>query len=603
MYEQSTGCNEALDEANDCLAVLNGKISIYSDLEKYLSHLPLKQIVQAIELFIDSRGGIKLKYQGLNSIYRDMENTRKFEPIQKLSANFPNLSKSEETEENPLINILEENNLEIPQNSGFLSGVISEINSFITTFNNAGVLFSKFNTMLDQFQVKPENLSDHIKKYQDQLERIRNPVNFSKEDRLYPLFGHIEKSLEGKSILKIFMPINDLNSYFESKNPVELDSFITPMSIKEEGKISEEVIKSLTDQIQKYIDDFKKMLEIQESLPEISTSLNESISQFESINEDMDKISNYFLNWNSFITENQTLAVNFIKKYLGKTPKSKNFDSLHEILVEFQEKEIEHISTVFETYEGTYDEAETLNENLEGCIELIIEYVKYITGFLEKIDEVKDFILIKNQARYKTMCEKFILNCLIKNKIIPIMATICSRIKNNINVDSIEKKVMDSIIKYSQTFYHYITKEEFLILKKIEVDDKIYLKPYMKKPGGEDQILLDDAPSGSEQAAFSLGIMVALAKIFNAFVVIDEVANRFDHPTEMRFFDAIKQHSEDLFMIIVLWVKVKEDQVEHEFNNIRDSFPNADIFQPIKTGMTSAVKRLQTFEDFMPRGE
>lgn len=217
---------------------------------------------------------------------------------------------------------------------------------------------------------------------------------------------------------------------------------------------------------------------------------------------------------------------------------------------------------------------------------------------MEIIGNFNEF-LSENQETYKQLCKSLELNESLKNIIIPSIQVICAQIESNIQLDVIEEQVMTKIIKYAEHFYKEICKEGYLKFdKQTDRMGKIYLKPKIVSQEGRVINIADDMPSGSEQGSIALGIMVALAKLFNGFIVIDEVTDRFDYDSKQRFFDSIKNFSENLFWIIVLKVDARKEKIPEEFQDIRDFFSEALILQPVRRNLKIQVKELKRFEDF-----
>ena len=163
-----------------------------------------------------------------------------------------------------------------------------------------------------------------------------------------------------------------------------------------------------------------------------------------------------------------------------------------------------------------------------------------------------------------------------------------------------EDNLMNQIIKHAQHFYYRITGEDYLKFKKVNENNNIYIRPYIRKKDGSEFPILDSGPSGSEQASVALGIMTALAQQFHSFIIIDETTNSFDFNTQLGFLNAIKEVSEDIFWIIVILVRTDKQNVQNEYDKLKESFPFSDIFQPIRDEkqLTSTFNKIRSFTDF-----
>jgi hypothetical protein len=138
---------------------------------------------------------------------------------------------------------------------------------------------------------------------------------------------------------------------------------------------------------------------------------------------------------------------------------------------------------------------------------------------------------------------------------------------------------MENIIEYAQLFYQEVTKEKHLFFKRKNTN----IEPWIRTEDGEEFLLANDAPSGSEQATIALGIMAALARTFHGLLIIDEVADRFDHDSIIAFYRMIRK-LDDIFVVIVLKFDSPRSQIEEEFKQIQEFFVEGQILSPKRYG-------------------
>ena len=576
--------------------LIPNKENNYEELRKLLESTKLKKLERTVESFIEDRKALEELQKRMAQIYRNIEDNPTKDTLKAISLDFSYLI-SEEVKKLLIIESLEE----IVERDGLIA-IPSLINQVIENFNDALKIFSRNKEILKKHKVDPKLITDILQNYRFQLEKIESPIIFEKNDKIYKLYGRVEEDeFSNKKNLNIYMQLEDLKEYVNEKEPLSIQQHLSPVKKSKAEAISKQIIKELSTEISEIIKDLEELQEIQSKLEPFKTSLNKSLDSFNEIISTLSLTGDVVSNWAEYITSQKSLAREFINKNLDVNTKIKaDFDQLKESLLEIEKKYIELLKKDFTSIEQDYDVEASLNDNLMFLSEYISDFIGNCSNTIEIIKNLMNIILDK-QEDYRTLCRNKELNEVLKNTIIPSIQIICSQIQGNIQLDKIEKKVMNDIKKHAEHFYHNITREGFLVLEKLSKNGRLFLKPYLKKSGGKKIEIMDSGPSGSEQASIAIGIMVALANIFNGFVVIDEVTDRFDGPTKPRFFRAIQNFSDKLFWIIVVKIDSSSKDVYTEFKQIRDYFPKADIFQTTKDGsqLTTSVHKIRSYEDLI----
>ncbi|KKM63036.1 hypothetical protein LCGC14_1515600 [marine sediment metagenome] len=585
-----------IDKISNFQSLIPSKKEKYQDLNNFLGAMQLGKLEQVIKNFLRDKKILDELNSKLTLIHRQIEKNPSQEQLQKVSIDLGYLFKIKTT------NILKDYSLEQITNKEEMCDIPSKVNIIITNFKGALTQYLRNNELLQKNQITAAQIPFKILDYTRQLSKIKNPISFDPTDTVYSVQGRVEEE-EGKRDLRIYMPIKDLKKYIEGKNPVSINVNLYPLLTLKDEEVSEELIKELTQDINETIDELNELSDLQKTLEETSELLKNDLGNLTEIINNISEANAIVESWREYITSYKSLAVEFIVKNL-KIPKRqlKDFKVIEQNLkiIESnsdQELESEHDSMALE-----YNEGNSLLDNLHLFSEYLdksFEYSNLVYGVAINMSKT----VSENQEKYKKLCKDMTLNRNLKDFILPTLQTVCKQIRKNIHLDKIGQNLMNDIIKHAQHFYYQITGEDFLIFKRNDSNDNIYLKPYLKKKGGVEIPIQD--PSGSEQASVALGIMTALAKQFHAFIIIDETTNSFDFDTQLDFLKAIREVSENIFWIIVILVRTDRDNVHNEFNRVMEAFPNSDIFQPIKDPkeLTSTFKRIKDFSDFVLKKE
>nr|MDO8117954.1 hypothetical protein [Candidatus Sigynarchaeota archaeon] len=247
-----------------------------------------------------------------------------------------------------------------------------------------------------------------------------------------------------------------------------------------------------------------------------------------------------------------------------------------------------------------YDEDISLSENAGLYMDDLNGIKKDLEDRIKSMNRVQDD-LSNYQGDYKKTHKEYTTTRHLLDKAFPIIHIIGSQIKNNINLENIDTRIMKEIANQARMLYKGITGEDSLLIAEEIEQEKggMYLTFSIKLPDGSEIPVLDDDPSGSEQASISLGAMYALAKFFKACVVMDEVSDKFDHETKKNFYDAINLVARDVVTMIVLKVDRPDDEIEDELDEMRDAFKDAIFIQTSKRddGMLAA-KVLEKSSEF-----
>lgn len=585
-----------IDKISKFQNLIPSKKEKYQKLNDLLSAMQLDKLEQVTKSFLRDKKTLDDLNSKLSQIHRQIEKNPSQEQLHKVSIDLGYLFDTYTTK------MLEDYSLEQIKNSEEVCDIPFKVNTIIANFKRALILYLRNHELLQKNQITAAQIPIRILDYTQQLSKINNPISFDPADTVYSLQGRVEEE-GGKRDLRIYMPIKDLKKYIEEKNPVSINYNLYPLLTPEDEEVSEELIKKLTQDINETIGELNELNNLQKRLEETSELLKHDLGKLTEIIIDLSDVNDTVESWRDQITSYKSLAVEFIVNNLKITKRQlKNYKDIEQNLKiiesnSYQELKSEHDSMALE-----YDESNSLLDNLQLFSEYLdksFEYSTFIDGVAIKISKT----VSENQEKYKKLCKDLTLNKNLKDFILPTIQTVCKQIKKNIHLDKIGQNLMNDIIKHAQHFYYQITGEGFLIFKRNDSNDNIYLKPYLKKKGGVEIPIQD--PSGSEQASVALGIMTALAKQFHAFIIIDETTNSFDFDTQLDFLKAIKEVSENIFWIIVILVRTDRDNVHNELNRVMEAFPDSDIFQPIKDSkeLTSTFKRINSFSDFLLKKE
>jgi len=573
--------------------ILNKKEK-YKELEDLLNSMDLKEVEEIVELYYKDAKVIQDLFSKVSQIHREIEINPPSDEIEEISIDFSRYFNNEVKDL-----VVDEFDLDFVNKIEQMLKIPEKINDYIKKFNEGITLYSKRKKTLSKYNIEEKDVINAILSRESQLKRIKNPISFTKEDGIFNLYGKVGFDSTGNKVLMLYMSLSELKEYINNNNPLNMGRNLLPVLTEDDDEeMAEEIVEELSKHIEESISELKDLEESLEKIKEIEPVLIQHLKDFEDDLEIVASTKETVDSWNKLISEQKTMARKFINKHSKKKTTETSFEKINEWLEKIESAFKMELNDEGSKIEFKMDEVKSLIESIseyELCIE---QEIRNNDEFLEIVKNFNEF-LSENQETYKKLCKDIELNEKLKDIIIPSIQIICAQIKNNIQLDEIEEQVMRKIIKYAEHFYKEITKERFLKFEKfVDRSGKIFLKPKILTTDGRVIDIADDMPSGSEQGAIALGIMVALAKLFNGFIVIDEVTDRFDYDSKQRFFDSIKNFSEDLFWIIVLKVDTSKEKIAEEFQEIRETFPEALILQPIRRNLKIQVKKLEKFEDW-----
>lgn len=582
-----------------CQTIMNLKNNImnkkdkYIELEGHLKAMELKDLEITILSFFEGIKMLESLFTNLSQIQRILESNPPHGDINEFKIDFSDYLNED------LTGVLKNFDLPTLNEPYLLSNIRNKINQYIHNFNTSIRLYNRRKDILNKYNIKEIEVDIYLDSYKEQLDKMENPIKFNKKEDIFNLYGRVEENSIGNRILKIYMPLSELNRYITRSNPLGLDSTLLPVITEDDNKsATEKIINELSKQIENKINELEELKGALKEIENIEPILKQNLNEFENDLIYISDIKDIVEKWNTLITEEKAMARNFIGKHSESKIKSDKFENIANALLKIQQLFIDELIEEAMLTNFQFEEKKSLDNNLKDYTTHIEKELIKSQNLLEIIKNLNDSIS-DNQDKYKKLCKDIELNETLKNVIIPLIQVICAQLKSNIQLNVIEEKVMNKIIKYAELFYKKITKEQFLKFEKVNnKNGSIYLRPRIRTISGNFIDIADDMPSGSEQGSIALGIMVALAKFFNGFIVIDETTDRFDYPSKQRFYEAIKSHSEDLFWIIVLKVDTDEIRQEEEFLKIREIFPNANILQPFRRNLKINVNILNTFEDW-----
>lgn len=565
----------------------------YKELEELLNSMDLKEVEEIVEYYYNDVRIIQDFFLKISQIHREIEINPPSDEIEEISIDFSSYFNNEVNDlvdgfDLDLINQIEEI-LKIPE----------KINEYIKKFNEGITLYSKRKRILSKYYIEEKDVKNAIQSRESQLKRIESPISFTKDDEIFNLYGKVGIDSIGNNVLMLYMSLSELKEYINNNNPLNLDRNLLPVLTEDDDEeMAEEIVKELSKQIEESISELKDLEDSLEKINEIEPVLIQHLKDFEDDLKIVASTKKTVDSWNELISEQKTMTRKFINKQLEKKTAETSFKKINELLEKIKNVFKKELKVEGSEIEFKMVEAKSLIESIEEYELYIEQEIKNNNEFLKIVNNFNEF-LSENQETYKKLCKDIELNETLKDIIIPSIQLICAQIKSNIQLDEIEEQVMNKIIKYAEHFYKVITKERLLKFEKfVDRNGKIFLKPKIITADGRVIDIGDDMPSGSEQGSIALGIMVALAKLFNGFIVIDEVTDRFDFDTKQHFFDSIKNFSEELFWIIVLKVNSKKEKIPEEFQEIRDIFSDALILQPVRRNLKIQVNNIKKFDDW-----
>ncbi len=565
----------------------------YKDLEDLLNSMDLKEVEEIVESYYKDVKAIKDLFAKLSQFHREIEINPPSDEIKEISIDFSRYFNDE------VKDLVDGFNLDFVKQIEEILKIPEKINEYIKKFNEGITLYSKRKKILSKHNIEEKDVTNAILRRESQLMRIKNPISFTNEDEIFNLYGKVGFDSTGNKLLMLYMSLSELKEYINNNNPLNMDRNLLPVLTEDDDEeMAEEIVKELSKQIEESISELKDLEESLKKIKEIEPVLIQHLNDFENYLKKVVSTKETVDSWNELISEQKTMARKFINKHSKKKTTETSFEKINGLLEKIKSAFKEELKDEGSEIEFKMDEAKSLIESIKEFELYIEQKIRINDEFLEIVNNFNEF-LSENQETYKKLCKDIELNETLKDIIIPSIQIICAQIKSNIQLDEIEEQVMNKIIKYAERFYKEITKERFLKFEKfVDRSGKIYLKPKIITIDGKVIDIADDMPSGSEQGAIALGIMVALAKLFNGLIVIDETTDRFDYDSKQRFFEAIKNYSEDLFWIIVLKVDTDKTRQGEEFQKIREIFPNANILQPVRRNLKIKVNRLDKFEDW-----
>ena len=565
----------------------------YNELEDLLNSMDLTEVEKVVEYYYKDAKTIQDLFSKISQVHREIEVSPPSEEIDEINIDFSRYFNDD------INDLVEGFNMVSVSNIEKMMKIPKKINEYVKKFNEGIGLYSKRKNILSKYNIEEKDVVISISSRKSQLMKIKNPISFTKEDKIFNLYGKVGFAPMGNKVLLLYMSLSELKEYIKDNNPLNMDTNLLPVLTEDDDEeMAEELVKELSKHIEESIVELEDLEESLNKIKIIEPVLIQHLNDFEADLEIIASTKEIVDSWNELILEQKTMSRKFINKYSKKKTTATTFEKINELLEKIEatfKKELNHEGLEIEF---EMDETKSLNELIEEYELHIEQEIRNKNEFLEIVKVFNEYIS-ENQEAYKKLCKDIDLNESLKDTIIPSIQVICAQMKSNIQLDEIEEQVMNKIIKYAEHFYKEITKERFLKFDKhVDRSGKIYLKPKIIAKDGRVIDIADDMPSGSEQGSIALGIMVALAKLFNGFIVIDEVTDRFDYDSKQRFFESIKNFSEDLFWIIVLKVDTSKEKVAEEFQEIRNNFSEALILQPIRRNLKIQVKNLKKFEDW-----
>lgn len=457
-------------------------------------------------------------------------------------------------------------------------------------FNQSLALFRRTKELKGRHGIQDINeIISKISEYESLKNKIETPSKIISSE-LFQLHGRVEGNR-----IQVYMPVGEFVTHIET-SPFMINDILLPYSPDGKKGISKPEIKNIIDMLQAKIDELNELKGNVEQIKSTKESLQENIDALGKIRDQFESSSKIVGTWNQNIQEALTLATTFVEKYLNRKIKKRTFATIKIALAEARTVFCDELK---DEMGDSYVETDDLMSNLDNHEEDLSDQKCGFEATTKVIESIVDSVNSK-QEDYKNWCRHVHVARLLYGKYLPTMIAINEQVLTNISIEKIEEELLQSIIEHSQAFYREITGEDHLVIEREgKPGDDIYLKTSLRRSDGDNIDLLGDAASGSEQASIALGIMVALAKMFNAFVVIDETTDRFDYPTKLRFFKVIENYSKDIFTMIVLKVDTSEKNLKDDFEIMRNTFPGAVIYQPIKApdGAMTASK-VDNFDDF-----
>ncbi|MHA1149201.1 MAG: hypothetical protein ACTSR8_13260 [Promethearchaeota archaeon] len=565
----------------------------YEELENLLLSMNLEEVEEIVESYYGDVKLIQDLFSKVSQIHREIETNPPGNEIEDISIDFSKYFNAETKE------LVEGFDLDYGEDMKNVLKIPKKIKEYVLKFNEGISLYSERKRILSKYSIEEDDVSDAIKSREAQLERIKNPIAFEQDDEIFNLYGKIGIDSTGSKVLMLYMSLSELRDYIDNNNPLNIDQNLLPVLTEDDNEeMADGIVKELSKKIEDSILELQELEDKLSKIQEIEPILIQHIKSFEEDLKIINRITENVNSWNKLILEQKTMSKKFIDKHLKKKTTETSFEKIKQLLEKIESEFKKELTNEGSEIDFKMMKTKSLLESIKDYKVYIEEEIKNNDEFLDIVSNFNEY-LSENQEIYKKLCKDLELNENLKNIIIPTIQVICAQIKSNIQLDEIEEQVMNKIIKYAEHFYKEITKERFLKFEKfVDRSGKIFLKPKIITSDGRAIDIADDMPSGSEQGAIALGIMVALAKLFNGLIVIDEVTDRFDYDSKQRFFDSIKNFSEDLFWIIVLKVDTSKEKIAEEFQEIRDTFADALILQPIRRNLKIQVNKLEKFEDW-----
>lgn len=582
LKELEDDMDSSLKRVTDLLNAVPAKREKYASLEGHEKNLDLELVETgstAFKTILDTFNGVK------DNLVRSASTMQENPPGNDfVSPEF----KTEALTTIEFSNALSRNALQPIMSSEEIGEIHVQIGQIVNNFNQARVLFKRTKELKDKYGVQEiTDVNSKKGEYENLKSKIENPAKLVPSE-VFPLNGRVEGNR-----IQVYMPVAEYVTYIET-SPFIINDILLPYSPDGKKGITKAVIKGIIDMLQGKIDELNELMGNMEQIKSLKDGLQENIDTLEEIHDKFESDSTTVETWNQKIQEAQTLASTFIEKYLDRKMKEKTFAT---IKIALAEAKVVFIEELKDEMCDSYVETDNLINNLDIHEASLTDQkfgfdatIKVINGIVDSVNKL--------QEDYKNWCRHIHVARLLHGMFLPTMIAINDQVLTNISIEKIEEELLQSIINHSQAFYQEITGENHLVIER-EPGEDIYLKTSLRRPSGDNIDLLGDAASGSEQASIALGIMVALAKMFSAFVVIDETTDRFDYPTKLRFFKVIENYSKDIFTMIVLKVDTSEKNLKDDFEIMRATFPGAVIYQPIKApdGTMTAAK-VDNFDDF-----
>ncbi len=429
-----------------------------------------------------------------------------------------------------------------------------------------------------------------IDQLKDELEAIKNPPNLRELQAPIKLIG-----VQDGTHIRIYAPLKYINDHVISGKPLEFSNGLFPYKEAADEGITDDVIedlsKTISDSIKELLE-LEKLFGMQEALKDKAVEMQKKSSTIE---KSLDEIEGCVDSWDREVNQFARDANQFLVKksdYKGETL------SAGDVVSQVVAVESEWKKQLVQKLGSDFESGKTLLENASAFKDKRDHLVEDIELVLTCIQNVKTAV-VGQKAGYQSSHREFNVARNLIQTVFPLVDVIGTKIKENINLESIDDTLLDRISKAATKLYRGITNENRLVIEHSKEGGRLKLRFRLRNLDGTFTPILDADPSGSEQASISLGAMYALAGLFHSFLVMDEVTDKFDPRTKKNFLRAINTVSEEVFTVIVLRVDREDNQIKEELSEMMEVFQDAVFVQTMKhSDDTMTAEVLESPESF-----